>query len=65
MACIHHKSVPSRYSDDGLVDHRYFFRQKDRTGNYTCGLVRSAVADPGLAIVSGSTITDSDSPIGK
>jgi hypothetical protein len=45
MACIHHKSVPSRYSDDGLVDHRYFFRQKDRTGNYTCGLVRSAVAD--------------------
>jgi hypothetical protein len=28
-----------------LVDHRFFFKHKDGTGGYTCGIVRKAVAD--------------------
>jgi hypothetical protein len=30
--------------DVNLTDHRYFYRVNGR-GNYTCGLIRDAVAD--------------------
>jgi hypothetical protein len=59
MACIHRERVPSGYSEDfDLIDHRYFFRQKGRKGNYTCGLVRDAVADQLLE--EGVNFTDTD-----
>lgn len=58
MDCIHQR-VPSGYSDYfDLIDHRYFFRQKDRKGNYACGLVRDAVADQLLE--EGVNFADTD-----
>jgi hypothetical protein len=46
MAYIHRECVPDGYGEMfDLIDRRYFFRQKGGKGNYTCGLVRDAVAD--------------------
>jgi hypothetical protein len=49
-ACIRRESVPSGYNRyPELIDHRYFFHELDEQGNeqgnYTCGLVRNAVAN--------------------
>jgi hypothetical protein len=59
MACIHRYRVPSGYSAHfDLIDHRYFFREKGKKGNYTCGLVRDAVADQLLE--EGVNFADAD-----
>jgi hypothetical protein len=59
MACIRRERVPSGYSERfDLIDHRYFFRGKGRKGNYTCGLVRDAVADQLLEEDINFTDTD-------
>lgn len=59
MACIHRDYLPSGYNDYfDLIDHRYFFRQKGRRGNYTCGLVRDAVA--GQLLEEGVNFADTD-----
>jgi hypothetical protein len=43
-ACFCQKSISSGWTDDlDLIDHRYFF-QRNGHGDYTCGLVRNAVA---------------------
>jgi hypothetical protein len=49
-ACFYHENVPVGYhGHPDLIDHRYFHNQPDKKGNekgnYTCGLVRDAVAD--------------------
>src|SRR5436309_1973002 len=43
-ACFCRKAISAEWNRDvNLIDHRYFYRDNGR-GNYTCGLVRDAVA---------------------
>ena len=59
MACIHREPVLIGYSEEfDLIDHRYFFGQNGEKGNYTCGLVRNAVADQLLE--EGVNFTDTN-----
>ena len=45
-ACFTHSRVPDPASvKPELIDHRYFFKREDKTGGYTCGIVRKAVTD--------------------
>src|SRR4051812_27321080 len=49
-ACIYGQAVDARSCDmPGLVDHRYFYDEYDKTqetfiGRYSCGIARNAVA---------------------
>ena len=59
MACIRRERVPSGYSEKfDPIDHRYFFCGEGGKGNYTCGLVRNAVADQLLEEDVNFTDTD-------
>ena len=53
MACFSRSEPPPGIPND-LIDHRYFFQDEDDgRGNYTCGLVRNAVADQLLEFEGG------------
>jgi len=45
-ACLTHSRVPDKLREKPhLIDHRYFFQREDKTGGYTCGIVRDAIAE--------------------
>ena len=57
-ACFCRRTVSvDWFLDTDLIDHRYFYRQDGR-GNYTCGLVRNAVAEKLLE--SGANFADTN-----
>ena len=49
-ACFNHVPIPDgRDAHLDLIDHRYFYELDDSKGQYTCSLIRDAVADQLLA----------------
>jgi hypothetical protein len=45
-ACFTHSPVPGELMEQPqLIDHRFFFERENKTGGYTCGIVRKAVAN--------------------
>ncbi|KIX05608.1 uncharacterized protein Z518_03580 [Rhinocladiella mackenziei CBS 650.93] len=45
-ACVRNEPVPYEWRQFlKLIDHRYFYHDKDDVGRYTCGLVRDAVTN--------------------
>jgi hypothetical protein len=49
-ACFHHERTPEgRDAHLDLIDHRYFYELDDNKGQYTCSLIRDAVAEQLLA----------------
>ncbi|KIX05607.1 uncharacterized protein Z518_06479 [Rhinocladiella mackenziei CBS 650.93] len=45
-ACVRNEPVPDEWRQFlELIDHRYFYRDEDDIGRYTCGLVRDAVTN--------------------
>jgi hypothetical protein len=46
MACSSRRLVPSEWSGHpDLIDHRYFYRNDNNTGECVCGVARDAVAE--------------------
>src|SRR5271154_5333688 len=57
-ACFCRKAISGEWDMDvNLIDHRYFYRVNGR-GNYTCGIVRDAVANKLLELENNFADTD-------
>ncbi|KIX10703.1 uncharacterized protein Z518_01787 [Rhinocladiella mackenziei CBS 650.93] len=56
-ACVRHEPVPDEWRQFlELIDHRYFYHDKNDIGQYTCGLVRDAITNKLLEL--GVTFID-------